>query len=430
MSDNPWVTRWSKDQIRAVLLEQFQAFWRRDTGIERTQLAQLERAAPLPHAVIISGLRRVGKSTLLAQLAHRLGEDAFYYVNFEDERFLGFQADDANDLYAHLVELFGERGVFLLDEIQNVPGWERFVRRFMDLGLKFYITGSNAALLSRELGSRLTGRYVPVELFSFSFAEFLRFRGYPPPDLSRLTTVEAARLQGQLADYLRLGGIPEPLKYPDLPLARTLYDDVLYRDIATRYRIEEVRALKELAFYLMSNPAGRVSFNKLKEQLRLGSVNTVKNYVEYLENSWLIFTVNVYDFSVKRQQIAPKKVYAIDTGLANAVGFFFSPNTGKLLENLVFLALRRQTPEVYYYTSPGGYEIDFYLPRTGELIQVSQNLAQPATREREIRALSDALRGLGLTRGLILTDANAAPIETDGLTLEVRSVVEWLLRAQ
>lgn len=430
MSDNPWVTRWSKDQIRAVLLEQFQAFWRRDTGIERTQLAQLERAAPLPHAVIISGLRRVGKSTLLAQLAHRLGEDAFYYVNFEDERFLGFQADDANDLYAHLVELFGERGVFLLDEIQNVPGWERFVRRFMDLGLKFFITGSNAALLSRELGSRLTGRYVPVELFPFSFAEFLRFRGYPPPDLSRLTTVEAARLQGQLADYLRLGGIPEPLKYPDLPLARILYDDVLYRDIATRYRIEEVRALKELAFYLMSNPAGRVSFNKLKEQLRLGSVNTVKNYVEYLENSWLIFTVNVYDFSVKRQQIAPKKVYAIDTGLANAVGFFFSPNTGKLLENLVFLALRRQTPEVYYYTSPGGYEIDFYLPRTGELIQVSQNLAQPAMREREIRALSDALRGLGLTRGLILTDANAAPIETDGLTLEVRSVVEWLLQAQ
>ena len=108
-----------------------------------------------------------------------------------------------------------------------------------------------------------------------------------------------------------MGGLPEPLKYPDLPLRRTLYDDVLYRDIAARYRIEEVRALKELAFYLMSNLAGLVSFNKLKEQLRLGSVNTVKNYIEYLENSWLIFTLNVYDFSVKRQQIAPKKVYAL-----------------------------------------------------------------------------------------------------------------------
>jgi predicted AAA+ superfamily ATPase len=415
--------------MRAMLLEQFQAFWRRDTGIERAQLAELERAAPLPHAVIISGLRRVGKSTLLAQLAHRLGEDKFYYVNFEDERFLGFEADDANNLYGLLVELFGERSVFVVDEIQNVPGWEHFVRRFMDLGLKFYITGSNASLLSRDLGSRLTGRYVPIELFPFSFTEFLRFRGYVVPDLGRLMTVDAARLQGYLGEYLRLGGIPEPLKYPELPLARTLYDDVLYRDIATRHRIEEVRALKELAFYLMSYPAGRVSFNKLKEQLRLGSVNTVKNYVEYLENSWLLFTTNVYAFSVKRQQVAPKKVYAIDTGLASAVGFSFSPNTGKLLENLVFLALRRRTQEVYYYTSPAGFEVDFYLPETRELIQVSQDLAQPATREREVRALTDAMRGLGLSRGLILTDANAGPILEGELTIEVRSLAEWLLEA-
>jgi len=277
VNENNWAIRWPREHIRAMLLEQFQAFWRRDTGIERTQLAELERAAPLPHAVIISRLRRAGKSTLLAQLAHRLGEDKFYYLNFEDERFLGFTADNANELYGALVELFGARGIFVIDEIQNVPGWEHFVRRFMDVGLKFYITGSNASLLSRELGSRLTGRYVPVELFPFSFSEFLRFRGYAVPDLTRLTTVDAARLQGYLTEYLRDGGIPEPLTYPELPLARTLYDDVLYRDIATRYRIEDVRALKELAFTLMSNPAGPVSFNKLKEQLRLGSVNTVKN---------------------------------------------------------------------------------------------------------------------------------------------------------
>jgi predicted AAA+ superfamily ATPase len=400
-------------------------------------LTELERAAPLPHAVIISGLRRAGKSTLLAQLAHRLGEDRFYYLNFEDERFLGFEAGDANDLYALLVELFGERGVFVVDEIQNVPGWEHFVRRFMDMGLKFYITGSNASLLSRELGSRLTGRYVPVELFPFSFTEFLRFRGHTVPELARLTTVDAARLQGYLSEYLRLGGIPEPLKYPELPLLRTLYDDVLYRDIATRYRIEEVRALKELAFYLMSNPASAISFNKLKDQLRLGSITTVKNYVEYLENSWLFFTVNVYDFSVKRQQIAPKKTYGIDTGLVSAVGFAFSPNTGKLLENLVFLALRRRTREIYYYTSPAGSsatrgaggEVDFYLPESRELIQVSQSLAQPATRERELRALTNAMHSLGLIHGLILADTNAEPITENGMTIEVRSLAEWLLEA-
>lgn len=262
MAENFWRTRWTKDQIKAMLLEQSQAFWQRNTGIERTQLAELERAAALPHAVVISGLRRAGKSTLLAQLAHRLGQDQFYYINFEDDRLLGFEAADANDLYQVLAEVFGERRVFICDEVQNVPGWEHFVRRFMDLGYKFYITGSNASLLSRELGSRLTGRYLPVELFPFSFIEFVRFRAYTLPDLARLTTADGARLQSYLGEYLRLGGLPEPLQYPDLPLLRILYDDVLYRDIAVRYRIAEVRALKELAFHLMSNPASLISFNK------------------------------------------------------------------------------------------------------------------------------------------------------------------------
>jgi predicted AAA+ superfamily ATPase len=132
---------------------------------------------------------------------------------------------------------------------------------------------------------------------------------------------------------------------------------------------------------------------------------------------------------VKRQQVAPKKVYAIDTGLANAVGFSFSPNTGKLLENLVFLALRRRTQEVYYFVSPTGFEVDFYLPETRELIQVAQNLAHPAIREREVRALTGAVRDLGLTHGLILTDANAEPILENGLTIEVRSLAEWLVTA-
>ncbi len=430
MNENSWRSRWSKAEIQALLLEQAQSFWRRDIGIERDQLAEIQRAAALPHAVIISGLRRAGKSTLLAQLAHRLGAETFYYVNFEDERFLGFAAEDANDLYALLIELFGERRIFVLDEIQNVPGWEHFVRRFMEMGLKFYITGSNASLLSRELGSRLTGRYVPIELLPFSLSEFVRFRGYALPDLTRLATADMARLQGFLAEYLRLGGVPDALKYPELPLLRTLYDDVIYRDIATRYRIEEVRALKELAFYLMSNPASLVSFNKLKEQLRLGSVTTVKNYIEFLENSWLLFTVNVYDFSVKRQQIAPKKIYGIDTGLLRAIGFSFSPNTGKLLENLVFLALRRRTTAIHYLTTPAGYEIDFYLPETRQLIQVSQNMAQPATRAREVRALMDAMRGLGATQGLILTESEGPPIVDAGMTIEIRALATWLLQEE
>jgi hypothetical protein len=231
-----------------------------------------------------------------------------------------------------------------------------------------------------------------------------------------------------LGEYLRLGGIPEPLKYPGLPLLRTLYEDVLYRDIAARYRIDEVRALKELAFFLMSNVACPVSYNKLKGHLGLGSVNTVKNYIEYLENSWLFFTLNVYDYSVKRQQIAAKKVYSIDTGLAGAVGFSFSANTGKLMENLVFLSLRRVTKEIHYYTTPAGYEVDFYLPESRQLIQVVQNMDQPATRAREMRAMFDALRSLKVSRGLILSDQSAEPVEENGLTVEICPLTEWLLK--
>jgi hypothetical protein len=427
MNETNWTSKWSKDQIKATLIEQFEAFWQYDTGTTRTQLAKVEQATSLPHAVIISGLRRAGKSTLLAQMAHQLGQAHIYYLNFEDERFIDFQADDFNTLYQVLLELYGPRKNFFIDEIQNIPGWERFVRRFMDQGFKFYITGSNAALLSQELGTRLTGRYVPIELFPFSFTEFLAFRHDSLPSLDRMTTVEAARLNRSLADYLQLGGIPDALKYPDIPLLRTLYDDVLYRDIAARYRIGAVTVLKELAFTLMSNPASLVSFNKLKQRFHLGSVNTIKNYIGYLENSWLIFSLNIYDYSVKRQQIAPKKIYGIDLGLLNAVGFQFSPNKGKLLENLVYLALRRQSKEIYYYVSPDNYEVDFYLPESRQLIQVTQQMNNPATRAREFRAMEAALSHLKVEQALILSETNEERQIVNGVPVEVRSIAEWLL---
>ena len=427
MSENYWNSKWSKDQVKALLLEQFDAFWEKDAGIPREKLVDVEQAANLPHAVIVSGLRRVGKSTLLAQAAHKLGMDTFYYVNFEDDRFLGFEAQDANSLYQILVELFGERKTFILDEVQNIPEWERFVRRFMDMGFKFYITGSNASLLSRELGTRLTGRYVPIELFPFSFKEYLLFKDEALPNLNQMRTADTARLNSLLNDYLQSGGIPDAIKYPNISLLRTLYEDVLYRDIATRYRIEAVSALKELAYYLMSNPAGMVSFNKLKEQFKLGSVNTIKSYVGYMENSWLIFTLNVYDYSLKRQQIAPKKTYCIDTGLSSAVGFGFSPNTGKLMENLVFLALRQKTKEIYYHLSPEGYEVDFYLPKKRQLIQVTQNMENPATRERELRALESAATTLKVDSALILADKNEDNIEMKSLQVKIRSMAEWML---
>jgi predicted AAA+ superfamily ATPase len=182
-----------------------------------------------------------------------------------------------------------------------------------------------------------------------------------------------------------------------------------------------------IGWMMLSNPTSLISFNKLKDQLRLGSVNTVKNYIGYMENSWLVFTLNVYDYSVKRQQIAPKKIYCIDTGLINKVGFGFSPNTGKLLENLVFLTIRRTTQDIYYFSSSGGYEVDFYLPETRQLIQVTQNMNNAATREREVRALQDAIQFLKPKSALILTDANEKDFKIDSVPVQIRSAAEWML---
>lgn len=418
-----------KDLLENLLIDQAEQFKSKDPGITREKLNQIQRYRKSSHAVVISGLRRVGKSTLLAQIAHKFyTTGSYYYVNFEDERFLKFSADEFNLLYETLLELFGERKTFLLDEIQNISGWERFVRRMIDQGFKFYITGSNASLLSQELGTKLTGRYMPIELFPFSFTEFLAFNRQKIPDLGRLTTTQKIGLKRYLNKYLNTGGIPDALKYPEINLHKTLYDDVIYRDVAVRYQIEETKALKELAFYLLSNISSLISFNKLKELLKLGSVNTVKNYIDYLQTGWLMFTINKFAFSVKKQQIANKKVYAVDTGLVKSVAFSFSENKGKLLENLVFLAIRRYSREIYYYTTQNNLEVDFYLPKQKLLIQVCQSLTDADTKKREVEALAGSMKELNISSGVILTeDEENVDLGEMDENIKVIPVYKWLL---
>mgnify|MGYP001605117982 FL=1 len=299
-------TQITMDILTSALKEQVESFQARDLGIEREILGELKKTIFAPQITVITGLRRVGKSTLLAQIANKYLKDGYYFVNFEDERLLNFQVKDFDLLHETLISMFGEKQTFLFDEIQNVPEWERFVRRLHDQGYKFIVTGSNASLLSQELGTRLTGRSIRVELFPFSFREFLTFKEVKVPNLKVLTTKQKGQLLKLTKNYIVSGGIPDSLKYPELEIHKTLYDDVLYRDVATRYKLDNVKSLKELTFYLVSNISTLISFNKLKELLKLGSVNTVKSYIDYLENSWLFFVVNKYAYSVKEQQIAAK----------------------------------------------------------------------------------------------------------------------------
>ena len=422
----------SFDSIRTLLIEQREELLHKDLGVERTKLADITTYKNTPFPLVISGLRRAGKSTLLAQLAHKFYPDnEYFYVNFEDERFLNFTVSDFAKLHELLIELFGDKKIFLLDEIQNIEGWERFVNRMITAGYKFYITGSNASLLSKELGTKLTGRYIPVELFPFSFEEYLHFKNIPLPDISHLTTVEKGGLKNAFWDYLKKGGIAQALQYPQVPIHKTLYDDILSRDIGARYKLTDTKPLRELTFYLLSNIAALVSYNKMKELLQLGSVNTVSSYIEYLGTSWLLFVINRYAYSVKKQQIANKKVYCVDTGLVKSVAFSFSEDRGKFLENAVFLRLRRlHEGDLYYYKSEKDKEVDFYLPKQKTFIQVSQSIAERATRKREVQALLEAIKEVKGSTGFIITEDEKETLSIDDATISVVPIYKWLLSAE
>lgn len=419
----------SFEEIRTLLIEQRTELLKLDLGVEREKLAQVAKYKNTPFPIVISGLRRAGKSTLLAQLAHKFyPKGNYFYVNFEDERFLDFIVSDFTKLHELLIELFGNHKVFLLDEIQNVEGWERFVNRMLNGGYKFYITGSNASLLSKELGTKLTGRYLPIELFPFSFEEYLRFSKIQIPNMDHLTTVNRGELKSALSAYLKRGGIPQSLQYPQLPIHKMLYGAILDRDIGVRYKLSDTKPIRELSFYLLSNIASLVSYNKTKELLKLGSVNTISNYIDYLETSWLLFVVNRYAYSVKKQQIANKKVYCIDTGLVKSVAFSFSENRGKFLENIVFLKLRRlHNEDIYYYKTGKDYEVDFYLYKKRVFIQVSQSIVNLTTRQREVQALLEAMEEVRESTGIIITEDEKETLEIEGKTIEVLPVYEWLL---
>ncbi|HEX9721702.1 MAG TPA: ATP-binding protein [Candidatus Paceibacterota bacterium] len=416
--------------LKEIALEQKQYIQNKEIGIPREKLREVKPFFELPHAVVIAGIRRVGKSTLLAQIIKEFYEGQYYYFNFEDERLLHFKSRDFNALYEILLELFDEKKVFFFDEIQNIQGWEKFVRRMQDRGYKFFLSGSNATLLSRELGTALTGRHVAVSLYPFSFREFLAMQKFEVRKNSLFQTSERAKIRRLFQEYLQKGGMPEYLQYERREILRGVYDDILYRDIAARYEIKEIGALRELALYYISNIGAPVSFHKLKDMLKLGSTNTVKAYTTYLENSFLLFPLNRYSYSVKQQYIAPKKIYCIDNGLASAVAFAFSPNKGRFLENLVFVELRRRGKQLFYYKTKNNLEVDFLATegkRPEELIQVCWSLSDKKTKEREIKALQNALAELRMKEGYLLTSEEREKVKVNGCTIHVKPVWEWCL---
>lgn len=398
-----------KDTLKAIVKSQRQDILFAKS-VEREMLNEID--IEMPFALVISGIRRCGKSTLLHQIMRKIR--GFYYFNFEDPRAVNFELEDFQKLDNIFMDEYGAQKYYLFDEIQNVQKWELFVRSILDKNKHAIITGSNASLLSKELGTRLTGRYIRYELFPFSFEEFLKLTNKKP---------SADSFEG----YFIKGGFPEYLKIGKAEILQELLNDIISRDIVIRHKIRSIKTLKEMALYLLSNVGKEFSYNSLKKTFGLGSINSAISFVSYFEDSYLLFTVPKFDYSLKKQLVNPKKVYSIDNGLSNVNSASFSEDKGKMLENMAFLNLRRQYKDIYYFQEKS--ECDFVVKEGTKItkaIQVCYELNDD-NKAREINGLAEAMDKFNLKEGLILTFNQDDETRAGPKRVIVRPVWKWLL---
>jgi predicted AAA+ superfamily ATPase len=390
-------------ELRDIAASQKEAVETFDTGLEREVLAGLPDITS--HALIVSGIRRCGKSTLLHQFTRKLARPYFYF-NFDDLRLLGFETSD----FTLLDTVIAESGSKLLffDEIQSAENWELYVRQKLDEHFQIIATGSNASLLSGELGTKLMGRHITKELYPFSYSEFLAFRNL-------------ARDVSSLKAYLEAGGFPEYLKTGNRDILSQLQTDILYRDIAVRHGIRDLRSLKRLFTYILSNAANLVSPSNLTGIVGAKSPQTILDYISYFEAAYLIDLVPRFAWSAKAQSLAPKKLYVVDPGLIATGSAAFTKNEGALLENVVFMELRRKTSDIYYFSDKES-ECDFVVhPHGGPplCIQVCYKLTTD-NEAHEIHGLMAALSFFNLAEGYIITADTCDEIIHKGKKIHIR----------
>jgi len=396
--------------LKEVILSQKENLNRLELGIKREKNTDIKIEDSF--ALIITGIRRCGKSTFLHQMLKK--EKRAYYLNLEDPRLEGFELADFNRVEVLMNEIFGKDGVYFLDEIQNIEKWEKFVRYLIDKKEKVVLTGSNASLLSKELGTKLTGRNLQIEMFPFSFKEFLLFKQEKPS----LNSFE---------EYLHKGGFPEYLKKENPSILYSLLSDVVMKDIAIRFGIKNTTILNKIVIYLISNVGKEFSYNSIKTMFNIKSVQSVIDYISYFENAYLVFTLPKFSYSYKKQQMSPKKIYSIDNGFSYNNSASFSKDSGKMLENLVFLELRRQFKEIFYFQEKN--ECDFIIKereKISKVIQVCFDFNEE-NKEREIGGLVEAMNEFKLKEGVILTNNQEDEFLIDGKKVIIKPVWKWLL---
>lgn len=384
--------------------------------------------------VVITGARRCGKSSLLWLLYRKmeLEQKNCIYFNGDDERLQNFSAIDFSQILELHQSMFNTKDekerVYFFDEIQYLYEWEKFLTRLYEKGNKIFVTGSSANLLSSEIASSLTGRYMELSLNPFTFSEYLRFIDEEPKN-NFFTTKEKGSMIAHWENYFKMGGFPLVHKEKNINILQEYYQAILYKDIVARYKINQIEELKKIGLYLFSNTAKLFSYKTLQNISGLGSLSTVKRFLEYWENAFIFFYVKKYDFSLKKQLLNSRKVYAIDTGLIRQIGFHFSEDRGRLLENQIFNCLKRKNKDIYYHREKR--ECDFLIVDRGKVIsaiQVSVSLYNPSTRERELLGLEEAMRSYSLTDGYIITENEEEILKESIGTINIIPAWKWLLK--
>ena len=413
-----------------------------ETGVTRRMAL---RAVPRKASVCI-GVRRSGKSTFMFQIMKRLLDNKvsrqnILYLNFFDDRLHGLQKAGLGLVAEAYYSLFPEKKnaetvYCFFDEIQSVDGWEPFVDRLMRTEkCEVYLTGSSARMLSKEVATQMRGRALSWELFPFSFREYLVYRGISVP-VAR-STKQRLIIQKAFDEYWKTGGFPEVLAVPRQVRIKThqeYFHAVLFRDLVERHDVAHPRAVADLAHWLVDNIASPYSVNRLTGYLKSLGHNApksaVSDYLAWFEDAYFFFSVRVFDASLARSHSNPKKAYCVDHAVIPSLASGVLINSGHLLENLVFIGLRRVFQDVYYGKTKAGREVDFVVPlRTGPpmLVQSCESLAEPQTRKRELVSLSDAMRELGCKTGTIVTRSESERIETDSGTIEAIPIWRFLL---
>ena len=411
-----------KDVFKKIIVE-------RQEWLKKVRLIKRELSIENEANYAFTGLRRAGKSYYLYQIIQekfsKENDERLLLINFEDERLLELTHQDLQHILDAYFELFDLEPILFLDEIQNVPHWQKFVRRLADEGRRIYVTGSNSEMLSHEIATTLGGRFINKEILPLSFREYLSFKEIKVTAKTKYSS-ERYKIIKEYEEYLNFGGFPELLLMKDKrEFLSSVYQKLFYGDLIARYKVSNVVTLKLMVKKLAESVNNETSVNRIKNLIKSTGVsigsNTLFDYLNYLESSFLIASISNFHSKFTEKE-TNKKYYFLDNGI---LGLFLTDQLTKLLENQIFIELRRRGERPFFLKRKT--EVDFYIPEKGMLIQVSFSINIPETAEREVRGLRAAMKEFGITSSWIITYDETKEIEVQEGIINVVPAWQWLL---